>query len=133
MKISKEQLKGKLKNIANKNNVDARVLLRQFMMERFLERLSLSGYKEKFVIKGGTLVTAMLGVGLRSTMDVDTTITGFDLDEEDAARIIQEIISIDIDDGATLSINKVETIKKKGLSISEIGLVLSIIYLAVYT
>ena len=110
MKISKEQLKGKLKNIANKNNVDARVLLRQFMMERFLERLSLSGYKEKFVIKGGTLVTAMLGVGLRSTMDVDTTITGFDLDEETAARIIQEIISIDIDDGATLSINKVETI-----------------------
>ena len=110
MKISKEQLKGRLKNIAYKNNVDARVLLRQFMMERFLERLSLSGYKEKFVIKGGTLVTAMLGVGLRSTMDVDTTITGFDLDEEDAARIIQEIISIDIDDGATLSINKVETI-----------------------
>jgi predicted nucleotidyltransferase component of viral defense system len=97
MKLSKEQLKGRLKNVANKNNADARVLLRQFMMERFLERLSKSKYRDNFIIKGGTLVTAMMGVSLRSTMDVDTTIRGFELNSDEAKSVINEILSIDLD------------------------------------
>ena len=110
MKLSKEQLKGRLRNVANKNNADARVLLRQFMMERFLERLSKSKYRDNFIIKGGTLVTAMMGVSLRSTMDVDTTIRGFDLNSEEAQRIVNEIMSIDLDDNASFKIKSVEDI-----------------------
>ena len=110
MKLSKEQLKGRLRNAANKNNADARVLLRQFMMERFLERLSKSKYRDNFIIKGGTLVTAMMGVSLRSTMDVDTTIRGFDLNSEEAQRIVNEIMSIDLDDNASFKIKSVEDI-----------------------
>ena len=110
MKLSKEQLKGRLRNVANNNNADARVLLRQFMMERFLERLSKSKYRDNFIIKGGTLVTAMIGVSLRSTMDVDTTIRGFDLNSEEAQRIVNEIMSIDLDDNASFKIKSVEDI-----------------------
>ena len=110
MKLSKEQLKDRLRNVANKNNADARVLLRQFMMERFLERLSKSKYRDNFIIKGGTLVTAMMGVSLRSTMDVDTTIRGFDLNSEEAQRIVNEIMSIDLDDNASFKIKSVEDI-----------------------
>lgn len=110
MKLSKEQLKGRLRNVANKNNADARVLLRQFMMERFLERLSKQKYRDNFIIKGGTLVTAMMGVSLRSTMDVDTTIRGFDLNSEEAQRIVNEIMSIDLDDNASFKIKSVEDI-----------------------
>ena len=110
MKLSKEQLKGRLKNVANKNNADARVLLRQFMMERFLERLSKSKYRDNFIIKGGTLVTAMMGVSLRSTMDVDTTIRGFELNSDEAQRVINEILSIDLDDNASFRIKSVEDI-----------------------
>lgn len=110
MKLSKEQLKGRIRNVANKNNADARVLLRQFMMERFLERLSKSEYRDNFVIKGGTLVTAMTGVSLRSTMDVDTTIRGFNLNDDEAQRIVNEIMSIDLDDNALFYIKSVEDI-----------------------
>lgn len=110
MKLTREQLKGRLRNIANKSNADARMLLRQFMMERFLERLSKSKYRDNFVIKGGTLMSAMMGVSLRSTMDVDTTITGFDLNEDEAIKIINEILSIDLEDNASFSVYNVEKI-----------------------
>ena len=96
MDLSGEQLKGRLRNLANKNQSDARILLRQFLMERFLERLSVSEFRDHFIIKGGTLITAMLGISLRSTMDIDTTITGFNLNEDEAIHIINQIISIDI-------------------------------------
>ena len=110
MDLSGEQLKGRLRNLANKNQSDARILLRQFLMERFLERLSVSEFRDHFIIKGGTLITAMLGISLRSTMDIDTTITGFNLNEDEAIHIINQIISIDISDGATFKIKKTERI-----------------------
>ena len=110
MRLSKEQLKGRLKNIANQNNADARMLLRQFMLERFLERLSLSRYKDNFVIKGGMLVTSLIGIALRSTMDIDTTISGFDLTIDETTKVINEIMSIELDDGVRFDIKQVEEI-----------------------
>ena len=109
-KLSPEQLKGRLKNIANEKHADARVLLRLFMMERFLKRLSLSRYSEMFVLKGGMLITAMAGISVRSTMDVDTTISGFDLNSEEAVSIISEIVAIELDDGVSFSIEGCEDI-----------------------
>ena len=81
-----------------------------YFVSLFLERLSKSKYRDNFIIKGGTLVTAMMGVSLRSTMDVDTTIRGFDLNSEEAQRIVNEIMSIDLDDNASFKIKSVEDI-----------------------
>jgi predicted nucleotidyltransferase component of viral defense system len=110
MRMTPDQVKGKIKNIAKLNNADARTLMRLFMMERFLERVAVSKYKDNFIIKGGMLVTAMVGVALRSTMDIDTTIKNQALSESEAKRIVDEISKIDIGDGVTFEIKSVSTI-----------------------
>ena len=86
-------LKGKIKNIASEKKITANVVLQNFMMERFLNRLSVSEYKDKFFIKGGSLVSAMVGIDNRSTMDIDVTVKGFTLAETETKVIIKNIIS----------------------------------------
>lgn len=110
MKLSPAQLKGRIKNIAKVNHADARVLLRLFMMECFLERLSASRYKDNFILKGGMLVTAMIGVAMRSTLDIDTTIRNANLSAIEVKTIMKEIIAINLDDGVTFAINDVSDI-----------------------
>lgn len=94
MKLTPEQVKGRIKNIAKVRHADARTLMRIYMMEHFLERIANSRYKDNFVIKGGMLVTAMVGVSLRSTMDIDTSITNLNLSLENARKVIDEIRDI---------------------------------------
>ena len=101
MQLTSEQVKGRIKNVAKENKADARTLMRIYMMERFLERVANSQYKDNFIIKGGMLVTAMVGVALRSTMDIDTSIINQNLSAEDARRIVNEIKDIDLGDGVT--------------------------------
>ncbi len=84
--------------------------MRIYMMERFLERVSLSVYKDNFIIKGGILITSMVGISMRSTMDIDTTVKGQDLSLENAQRIISDIAEIQLDDGVSFIIKDVETI-----------------------
>lgn len=108
--LTSAQVKGRIKSIAQKKHVDARVLLRLYAMERFLERLGNSKYADHFVIKGGILVTAMVGVSLRSTMDIDTSIRNENLSAEDAQRMVNEICGIDLGDGMTFSIKSVDNI-----------------------
>lgn len=110
MAFSPAQIKGKIKSLAAKNQADARALMRIYMMERFLERISLSSHKDCFIIKGGILVTAMVGVAMRSTLDIDTTIRNFELNEENALRIIKEICLVQLDDGVSFYVTKVESI-----------------------
>lgn len=74
MNFSDAQIRGRIKNLAEENHADPRVLMRLYMMERFLERVSVSKYRENIIVKGGVLITSLLGVSLRSTMDIDTTI-----------------------------------------------------------
>lgn len=96
--------KRKDKNIAKSNRADARILMRIYMMERFLERVANSPYSENFIIKGGILVTSMIGISMRSTMDIDTSIRNLDLSEEKALRIINKISKIDLQDGVTFNV-----------------------------
>lgn len=110
MGLTSAQAKGRIKNIASKNGADPRALMRIYMMERFLERVSLSAYKDNFIIKGGMLITSMVGISMRSTMDIDTTVKGQDLSLENAQRIVSEIAEIQIDDGVSFIIKDVETI-----------------------
>ncbi len=109
-RLTAEQVKGRIRNIAKQNNADARTLMRIYMMERFLERISVSNYKDNFVIKGGMLITSMVGVALRSTMDIDTTIRNQNLSEDEAKKIVSEICRIDIDDGVKLETKEVSHI-----------------------
>lgn len=110
MALTPEQVKGRIKNYAKQYNADARVLLRIYMMERFLERIAASQYAEKFIIKGGILVTSLVGVSMRSTMDIDSTIRNLNLSEDEIAEIIEEISKIDLDDGVTFQITEVSPI-----------------------
>ncbi len=106
MEITQEQLKGRIRNIAKQNQADARILMRIYMMERFLERVSLSKYKDNFIMKGGMLVTAMVGVALRSTMDIDTSIKNQNLTVDEAYKIINEIKDIDLLDAVLFEIKE---------------------------
>ena len=110
MILSPAQVKGKIKNIAKENGADARILMRIYMMERFLERVANSTYSGDFIIKGGILVTSMVGVAMRSTMDIDTSIRNFNLSEAGAEKVVKEICSVDLDDGVIFKVKEVSRI-----------------------
>lgn len=88
----------------------ANTVLQNYMMERFLERVSASQYKDNFILKGGFLIAAMVGIDLRSTMDMDTTIKGIPVDRETIERIINEILEIDVGDNVTFIIKSITNI-----------------------
>ena len=93
-----KQLKDKVRNISKGDNDVAKALIRIFMMERFLERVSMSKYRNNFILKGGMLVASIVGVDMRATMDIDTTVKALPLNENDAERIISEICVIPLED-----------------------------------
>lgn len=105
-----KQLKDKVRNISKGDNNVAKALIRTFMMERFLERVSLSKYKDNFILKGGMLVASLIGVDMRATMDIDTTVKALPLNEVDAERIISEICAIPLEDGVTFRVISVTNI-----------------------
>lgn len=103
-------LKANVKNIANNNSKMAQAYIRLFFMERFLERVSKARYKEQFILKGGMLVSSMIGMSLRTTMDIDTSIEALPLSMDKMQEIIDEIINISIEDNVTFEIVSIETI-----------------------
>ncbi len=125
MKLSPEQIKGRIKNLANNMSADPRILMTAYMMERFLERLASSKYKDNFVIKGGILVTSMVGVSLRSTMDIDASITGYNLSKNEVQRVITDIMAIDMNDDVTFEVNGISeimsTMEYPGIRVSMIA------------
>ncbi|WP_229030564.1 nucleotidyl transferase AbiEii/AbiGii toxin family protein [Holdemanella biformis] len=110
MYLTLAQIKGRIKNVAKQNGSDLITLLRIYMMERFLERITYSKYKDDFIVKDGILVTSMIGISMRSTMDIDTTIRNFDLTKEETTRIINEIKDISLDDHIEFILNDVSDI-----------------------
>ena len=101
------QLKDLIRNLSKKKSADAQILMRNYMMERFLERISLSEYKNQFILKGGMLVAAMVGLDARATMDLDATIKGTNVSVEDVEMIISKIISIPLNDGVLFRIKRI--------------------------
>lgn len=104
------QLKALVRNLTKGNSTQAQIIIRNYVMERFLERISLSKYRNNFILKGGMLVSAMVGIDTRSTMDIDTTIKNLPLTIETASEIIDEIIAIPLDDGMAFTIKSVSKI-----------------------
>ena len=107
------QLKDLIRNMSKKKSADAQILMRNYMMERFLERISLSEYKNQFILKGGMLVAAMVGLDARATMDLDATIKGTNVSVEDVEMIISQIISIPLNDGVSFRIKRISEIMEE--------------------
>lgn len=107
-----EQLKGKIRNMAEQKNLRAQEVLQMFMFERILERLAKSAYKNHFILKGGLLISSMIGIGERTTMDMDTTVHGIQMEEEEVVRAIREILDIDVEDGVVFSYESIEPIRE---------------------
>ena len=107
------QLKDLVRNLAKSTGIEAHVLIRRYMMERLLERISLSPYKDSFILKGGMLVSALVGVDTRATMDLDATVKGLPVTASDMERIVTEIISIPLDDGVQFRIKNVSDIMEE--------------------
>ena len=112
---NKDSLKVKVSNLALSTNIPNKYLIQSFMFEALLKRISVSKYKDKFIIKGGLLLSSIFGVNLRSTMDLDTTIKGLPLDRTTITKVINEIISIDLKDNIKLEIENIKDIREEEL------------------
>ena len=107
---SRMQLNALIRNKAAGDGDKAQILLRIYMMERLLERISVSGYRDNFILKGGMLVSSLVGVDMRTTMDIDTTIRALPLTQEKAKAFLEEIMAIDLEDNVSFRITKIEDI-----------------------
>ena len=103
-------VKTKIKNKAGGSSDKSQIMLRIYLMERLLERVSLSRYRDNFVLKGGLLVSSLVGVDMRSTMDVDTIVKSVPLNKSSAQKILEEIMAIGLEDGVLFHITKVQNI-----------------------
>ena len=104
------QLKYLIRNLSKDKSADAQILMRNYMMERFLERISLSEYRDKFILKRGMLVAAMVGLDARSTMDIDATVKGATVGIEEVENMIASIISVPVDDGVEFRVKRISEI-----------------------
>jgi len=107
------QLKAPVRNLSKAKNVEAEIILRNFMLERFLERVSISDYKDSFILKGGMLIAAMIGIDTRTTMDMDATIKGKAFSQSEVSVFIENILHIPIDDGVSFTLRGIEEIREE--------------------
>ena len=113
MITTSRQLKDLIRNLSRKKSADAQILMRNYMMERFLERISLSDYRDRFILKGGVLVAAMVGLDARSTMDLDATVKGTNVNVENVGNMISSILSVPLEDGVTFHVTKISEIMEE--------------------
>lgn len=107
-----EQLKGTIRSMAAKKNLRAQEVLQMFLFERVLERLASSAYKNNFILKGGLLISSMIGIGERTTMDMDTTVRGIQMEEDEIVKAVKEILAVDVDDGIEFEYQSIEPIRE---------------------
>ena len=106
------QLKAIIKNIAKKKNISASLVLQNYMLERFLERVSLSQYRDNYVVKGGFLIASMVGLDSRATKDMDATIKGYPVNEESLQKMIEDIIAVPVSDDITFRFMSIGEIRE---------------------
>ncbi|MDR0199874.1 MAG: nucleotidyl transferase AbiEii/AbiGii toxin family protein [Streptococcaceae bacterium] len=106
------QLKSIVKNLSKEKRISAQLVLQNYMLERLLERIALSKYKQNFIVKGGFLIAAMVGLDTRATMDMDVTIKGEPVNDENIKRMFETILSIPVDDGITFVVRTISEIRE---------------------
>lgn len=107
-----EQLKGSIRSMAAKKNLRAQEVLQMFLFERILERLANSSYRNNFILKGGLLISSMIGISERTTMDMDTTVRGIQMEEDEIVKAVKEIIAVDVSDGIEFEYESIESIRE---------------------
>lgn len=107
------QLKALVKNKARESGVSAQLVLQNYMLERLLERISLSEHRDQIIIKGGVLIASLIGVDKRTTMDLDTTIRGFALSHESARAVFKQVCAVDVDDDIEFELVRIEDIREQ--------------------
>lgn len=110
--INIESIKGKIRNLSQSKSLSSQEVLQMYFFERFLERLSSSHYKTNFVIKGGFLISSIIGIENRTTMDMDTTVRGIPLKEDSILKIVEEISNVDVNDGIKFEISEINHIRE---------------------
>lgn len=105
------KLKAKINNLAKGNNIPAQAVLQNYMLERLLERISISKYQDKVILKGGMLIASMVGIDSRTTMDMDATLRGYPLSEELIRTAFTEICDIQLDDDVTILMDHIVPIR----------------------
>ena len=108
-----EQLKGSIRSMAAKKNLRAQEVLQMFLFERMLERLANSDYKDNFILKGGLLISSMIGISERTTMDMDTTVRGITMEEDEIVEAVKEILAVKVDDGIAFEYRGIEPIREE--------------------
>lgn len=106
------QLKGIIKNIAKEKNISAQLVMQNFMLERLLERVSISKYRKNFILKGGFLIAAMVGLDSRATMDMDATIKGLPVDEQTVKKMLEDVCKIDLHDDIKFEFRNIGEIRE---------------------
>lgn len=107
-----EQLKGAIRSMAAKKNLRAQEVLQMFLFERIIDRLAASSFRDNFILKGGLLISSMIGIGERTTMDMDTTVRGIQMEEGEIVSAVKEIIAMDVGDGISFEFQKIEPIRE---------------------
>lgn len=106
------QLKARVNNRAREAGIPPQALMQSYLIERLLERLSRSSWRERVVVKGGVLISSLVGVASRTTMDLDTTVRGFDLTHESAEAVFREVASVPSDDDWEFEFDRTEDIRE---------------------
>ena len=106
------QLKAIIKKMAKEKKISAQLVLQNYMLERFLERVSISPYQVNFIIKGGFLIASMVGLDSRATMDMDATIKGYPVTKETIQKMIEEILTVQVDDNISFEFRSIGEIRE---------------------
>lgn len=106
------QLKALINGRAAEAGIPAQAMMQNYLLERLLERLSLSIWCDNVIVKGGMLISSLVGVASRTTMDLDTTVTGIALTHESAARVFREVVAVSADDDWSFELDRTEDIRK---------------------
>lgn len=106
------QLKAIMKKLAKENQISAQLVLQNYMLERFLERVSLSPYRDNYIIKGGFLISSMVGLNSRATMDMDATIKGYPVTQDAVQKMIEQILTVPVDDDITFTFKSIGEIRE---------------------
>lgn len=107
-----EQLKGSIRNMAAQKNLRAQEVLQMYLFERVLERLAKSTYQRNFILKGGLLISSMIGISERTTMDMDTTVRGIKMEEDEIVAAVKEILAQNVEDGIVFEYQSIEPIRE---------------------
>ena len=105
------QLKDLIKNISKKTDINAQILVRNYVLERLLERISLSELKNNFILKGGLLIAALVGIDMRSTVDMDATIKSYPVTKDSVLKAFDSILSVPVNDGVNIVLVGIESIR----------------------